>query len=468
MRSREVIATSRHPLIAAIFIAAAIVLGGGGTPNPGAEVLLQLVFVAAGLAWLWVPASQGSVPMPRARSFWLLCSLVVALPLVQLIPLPPRVWTTLDGQGDRAAALALVGRAQSWQPLSHAPARTLAALLAMIPALFAFFATASLDARGRWWVAGAITAMTLVASLFGALQLSFGPSGQHHLYGGYFPTLHGFQANRNAAADVLLIGIAASAAYLMPSLVARGAHDAGRHRFARFADRRTAAIILAVLIGVLFFATLLTASRTGIALIPLVLFGAWVILLPAMADFARLRLLPVIAALGAIPVVAFAAWQTGNTALGAVAARFVQADVSRLELWRDGWFAMTEAWPFGVGVGGAQPAMIAAERLEVLDQSFPNRVHNDYLEFALEGGLLAIAILLAIFALLVAAAWRSWRERPDERHLTTLGIVILAVAAAHSLVDYPLRSMALACLIATGAGLLMSTPRRPAAIEPSA
>jgi O-antigen ligase len=467
MRSREVIAGSRHPLIASMFIAIAIVLGGGGNPSPGMEVLLQLAFVTAGLAWLWVPSTMRPFPVPRARSFWVLAFLIVALPLIQLVPLPPELWTKLGGQENRVAALALVDAGQSWQPLSQFPARTLAALLAMIPALFAFFAAASLDARGRMWIVSTIAIMTLVAALLGAAQVSLGLSGPY-LYGGNHPTLNGFQANRNAAADVLMIGIVANAAFFMPSLFARGTRGSKSPGYAVFADRRTAGIVLAALIAVLFFATMLTASRAGIVLLPLALVGVWAILYPALADYGRLRFLPAIAAVVAVPLAALAAWQTGNTALGAVASRFFVSDVSRLELWRDAWYATAQAWPFGVGVGGAQPAMIAAERLEVLDQSFPNRVHNDYLEFALEGGLLAIVVLLAIFVLLVVAAWRSWRDRPEERHLTKLGMVILILAAAHSLVDYPLRSMALACLIATGAGLLMSTPRRPAAIEPSA
>ena len=42
---------------------------------------------------------------------------------------------------------------------------------------------------------------------------------------------------------------------------------------------------------------------------------------------------------------------------------------------------------------------------------------------------------------------------------TALGIAVMAIVAAHSLVDYPLRSMALACLVGSGAGLLIRTPR---------
>jgi len=463
MRSREVIAAPRHPLIAALFLACAIVLGGGGSPSPGMEVLLQLAFVAAALAWLWVPAGHGAVPLPTARSFWLVCALVLALPLVQLIPLPPEVWTGFGGrQADRAAALALVGREQSWQPLSLSPTRTWAALLAMIPALFAFLATASLDARGRLWVVGTIVSMVVAAALFGALQLSLGPRSWH-LYVDYHPVVTGFQANRNAAADVFLIGIVAAAALLRSSLREGAVPDREHRAFARLRDRRTAWIMFVVVLAVLFFATLLTASRVGIVLLVPALAAAWLILRPSAAEPRRRRFVAAVAALIAIPVVAFAIWRVGNTALGNVAARFVFEEDDRLELWRDGWFAIVESWPFGVGLGGAQPALIAAERLEVLDPYVPNRVHNDYLELALEGGLPAIAIFAALAAILAAAAWRGWRTRRDDRHLTLLGAAILSIAAAHSFVDYPLRSMAMACLIGTGAGLLMSTPRlRPA------
>jgi O-antigen ligase len=212
----------------------------------------------------------------------------------------------------------------------------------------------------------------------------------------------------------------------------------------------------------------MTGSRTGIVLLPLALLGVWAILYPALADRGAIRFAPGIAAAVVLAGVAFVALQGGNTALGNVAERFDSFDASRRELWRDGWFAMTQAWPFGVGLGGAQPALIAAERLEVLDPMLPNRVHNDYLELALEGGLIAVALLAVIAAVLLAAFWRSWRERPEERHLTMLGLIILLVAAAHSFVDYPFRSMALACLIGTGAGLLMRAPRSLASGGPSA
>jgi O-antigen ligase len=261
--------------------------------------------------------------------------------------------------------------------------------------------------------------------------------------------------------------MAASAAWLLPSLAPRDG-PGPRSPVGVFADRRAGWIAFAGVLAVLAFAVVLTASRTGIALLPLVLAGVALMWLQLAPGRSLRRLVPALAALAAVPLVAFAALLAGNTALGKIAERFIFSDDPRRELWRDAWFAIGQAWPFGVGVGDAQPALIAAERLEVLDPTFPNRAHNDYLELALESGLLGLVLLAAIAALLAAAAWRSWRERPDERHLTVLGGAIVLVTALHSFVDYPLRSMALACLMGTGAGLLIGTPRKLASNEPSA
>jgi len=228
------------------------------------------------------------------------------------------------------------------------------------------------------------------------------------------------------------------------------------------------ALTLAGFTAMLLFATVLTASRMGIALLPLALLGICAMLWPALEGFGRWRWAPLAVALLAVPVIAVVALRGGNTALASVADRFLFAEDGGCELWRGAWFAIQQNWPLGVGMGGAQPALVAAERLEVLNASVPNRVHNDYLELALEGGLPALLLLAAIAGVLAWAAWRNWRERPDQRHFTAFGAIVLFVVAAHSFVDYPLRSMALACLAGTGAGLLIGTPRRLADSQPAA
>jgi O-antigen ligase len=438
--------TALRPAFAAAFVAAAMILGGGGSPNPATEILLQLLWAVVAIAWLWLP---GSARLSGERVPWAIAALALLVPCLQLVPLPPALWHAVPGQEDRVAALALVGGADRWQPLTLSPSRTLAGLLALLPPVWLFLLTAGLDLRGRDWLLRTIVAVGLAAVLLGTLQVSLG-AGAPRIYPASNTTLTGFQANKNAAADVFLIALVAAGLALATAL--RPAHRDGsplRPGGARAAWLGFGGIALALLT-----ATALTQSRAGILLAPVALAGAWVILSPALGLAGGRRWLPV-AGVAAALLAGFAAVRF-NAALGASFARFAAEDDFRRELWRDAWFALDRNWPFGLGLGGAANALIAAERLEVVDPSVPNRVHNDYLEFMLEGGMPALAIVAAIAVLLVWAARRRWRESPKARGHTVCGLTVLAIVALHSLVDYPLRSMALACLTGVGAGLLFA------------
>lgn len=127
------------------------------------------------------------------------------------------------------------------------------------------------------------------------------------------------------------------------------------------------------------------------------LLAIWLMLRRAGGATARrARLAPFAAAVLFLATLAALALNGGNTARGRVAGRFAFDGDFRSELRRDTLFA--------VGLGGFQPAMLAAERLEVLEPSRPNRAHNDYLEFVLGGGLPAVLIGCAIMTLIAARA----------------------------------------------------------------
>ncbi|MEP6868021.1 MAG: O-antigen ligase family protein, partial [Novosphingobium sp.] len=126
--------------------------------------------------------------------------------------------------------------------------------------------------------------------------------------------------------------------------------------------------------------------------------------------------------------------------------------------------AMRQYFPFGSGMGTFQPVFEAAERLEVVTYSKTGRAHNDLLELAIEGGAFGLALLTMISAILANAARQAWASRHSERSSggraqVLFAIAALAVIALHSQVDYPLRSMSLAFVAATCAGLLMPLPR---------
>lgn len=428
------------------YLAGLIAFGGGGSPAPLAELVCELLAVLALAGWL-LASPRADLVRPGGLLAVVLLALVV--PLIQLLPLPPGIWQSLPGRGDIVAALELAGTADSWQPLTIAPYRTLAALLALAPPLvMLWFAARSTD-RELFGLVTAVAAMCLVAVVVGAGQLAQGPGGWLDFYAtGDTGILHGFNANRNTAADILLVGIVALAALWSQW------HPA---------QARVPSLALAGLGALLVLGVFLTGSRSGIALTPLALGFALAIVrtdkggpgkLPGRKAWLALSMLGLAAA------AAFWWWRT-NPAIARVLARFDFAGEFRPELWRDAWYAVWQYWPVGSGLGTFIPAMLPSERLEVVDATLPNRAHNELLELALEGGLPLLACWGVVAAIVL---WRLPRALSAGSNLPRqyglLAAAILSIAALHSLVDYPLRSMAMASLVAMAVGIVLSAGSR--------
>jgi O-antigen ligase len=438
--------------LVALFVLFFLFLGGGGTPNPITELLLEIVFVGIAAAWLWWPGASADEGERADPLLVLLIAILLAVPVLQLVPLPPSVWSVLPGRQNEVASLALVDQQDTWRPLSLSASRTLASLLAIVPALGCAYAVARMTVRGRRLILVAIAVMTVLGSLLGVLQLVAGDRGINLYSQFHAGWVTGFQANKNAEADVLLIGLLAIVALVAP-YVADGAR-----RFPLAFDRRG---MLALTGGVVLFllaATAMTGSRAGAALIAVGVVFALAILLTA-TGLRRHRsgglgwlviAVPVVLLGLAAAVFAF----SGDTALTRLGARFTDAPDVRLQIWQDAWFALKQYWPAGFGMGGFEPAMLPAEQLQYLDVTMPNRAHNDFLELGLEAGLLGYMMLAAATTVCLAMAWRSWRGNPAARPQVVFALGVLIVITLHSFVDYPLRSMALACLAGVAGGML--------------
>ena len=113
-------------------------------------------------------------------------------------------------------------------------------------------------------------------------------------------------------------------------------------------------------------------------------------------------------------------------------------------------------------MGDFGSAILAGERLEVVRETLPNRAHNDFLELAVEAGVFGLAVLGVVAAILGLAARQALRRAATgSAALAIFAIAALGLLALHSLVDYPLRSMAMACLGAACAGLLLGPRTSP-------
>lgn len=421
----------------------ALVLGGGGSPAPLPELALQIAVAALALAWWWLqprPVFTGI-----ARPALVIGGVLLVLPLVQLVPLSPLLWQALPGRGNARDALDLVGSAQDWRPLSLSPQRTLAALLAVIPAVIMLVMASTADRHGRARLIATIAVGALATMVLGAAQISGGPDSALRLYGAGTTFLEGFQANHNSTADVLLLGLIAATAWIRESALGKG----------RLPNRRGVVLCLGLAVTLLLgLGVVLTASRMGIALLPVAAFANVLLLRPWLVWSGRTLAagLAIAAVTGLVGVLAL----SRDDMLGRVGARFAITGEQRPDLWADSLSAARDYFPAGVGMGNFVPALLAGERLEVVQAAVPNRAHNDYLELLVEAGLAGIAALSIVAAALGRTLWQARRNLPTgSRALAVVGGMSLLVLALHSLVDYPLRSMSIALAAAACAGIVM-------------
>ena len=368
-----------------------------------------------------------------------LLAAVVAIPLIQLIPLPPAVWTSLPGRDQMVLALELAGLDPGWVPLSVSPDRTLSSALALAPPAAFFLAVLSLSHIQRERLVQVCIAATVVGILLGAAQLA---SGRDSLYLWSWTdagSVTGFFANRNHLASLLLIAL--------PFALILGAATLRRR------DQRTTALWFGALFaGLVVVALAAIRSRAGITLFAPVMVAS---LLAAWIAAGRGRpgpgLLVLVGSVGA------ALTAVAVLALPPILARFDTEN--QLEGRSDRWPLIAEAaqtyLPLGSGIGSFDSVYRSVEPLEELDSTFFNQAHNEYLETWLEAGWLGIGVFLAFLVWYSRRCWTAWKAPPsregDLQRAASIGIGFLLL---HSAGDYPLRTVTLAVVFAMCCGLL--------------
>jgi O-antigen ligase len=429
-------------LIAGTFFSIALLFGGGGSPSPFAELVVQIAALIAVGAWFWVRADSPRRPLDQL--LWIGAGTLVLIPAIQLVPAPPAVWANLPGRENVVAAITFIGRADEWRPTSIAPARTVASLLSLIPPLAMLWFASQLRSHERTKLLWVVAGVGLISAILATLQLT--TSNALIFYQPDQPTRPpGIMASRNAQADLLL--------FAMLATIALAALPDPR------ASRSTRFIIAGVVLAVLVTALLLSGSRAGLVMLFIPLIAAarlWYAPSRAKAKSDRRRWLLI----GAATLLAFGGLglvARDNAMVGSTLERFsANTDARFNEIWPDAVEAARVMWPAGGGMGTFIPAFESVESLEVVNESEPNRAHNDYLEFAIEGGLAAVLLLgvgIPVLLWRTIQATRGSRGRPAEP-VIVFSAAVLLVIALHSFVDYPLRAMTIAVIAGLAAGSL--------------
>lgn len=434
--------------VAPVYLFACLVLGGSAQ-GVWQNAALQLVGIAV-IAWAAAESNSDSVS-PAAKQGLLIAIFGIALVALQLIPLPPNIWTELGPRGQIADGYRALGLPLPMQSVSLDPYESLSSLLGVIPPLAIFCAMVRLKAYRARWMALALVCGTLAAILLGALQVT--SQAQQSPWYLYRDTNRGsavgFFANANHMATLLVITI--------PFLAAIGAAARTGNR-----QRHLAVVALCAGMGLVVLVGLaLNRSLAGYGIALPVLAASALIVLPRdsrwriwVVALAALLVIAAVAALQTVPI--------GGTKFGEDATTSVQ---SRAEILTRSSRAISEFMPFGSGLGTFREVYHLFEQPSEVTTTYVVHAHNDYVELALEMGVGGVIVLMLFLAWWWASARRAW----STANVGPFGLAATIASASvlvHSLVDFPLRTAAIASCFGMCLALLADR-RAPAPREPS-
>jgi O-antigen ligase len=432
-------------LTTVVLLALAILFGGASRSNALRIAVIQLA--ALPVLVIAIEAFVKADLWPRHRFAMTLVGSALAIPLIQLIPLPPALWTGLPGRDAGVLALELTGLAPGWSPLSLTPDQTWAAFLGLLAPAAVFVAVLTLEPIWRRRLIWIVLAGSVAGIVLAALQGATG--GARALYPWDWTSsevISGLFANRNhlatfCAATLPLAAVLAASAFRQSQR--RGQPQGGMPP--------------AVWLGLLYVVLMVIAlgavrSRAGILLLPIAMALG---LLAAWVASGRGRPSPVLLALtagGAAAVLALgifaivpimAAFDTGGEAEG------------RFEDWPTVIQAAQAYLPVGSGLGSFDPVYRSFEPLQRLDATYFNQAHNDYLEILLETGWFGMVALGGFLVWFARRSWTAWTAPAGgDGDLARAGGITVLVILLHSGADYPLRTMTISVLFALCCALL--------------
>lgn len=366
-----------------------------------------------------------------------------AIPLVQLVPLPPAAWSALPGREEGLLALEIAGLTPRWAPISVAPDMTWRSFLALLPGAAVFLGALLTGERWQQRYVHLVFLGLAVSFLLGLAQVLVSSS--------FYPwptttrgTVAGLFANRNHLATLCVVSLP------LASAIIGGAGRPGSGEKMAFGIGVAVVAVAVVTVGA-------TQSRAGVGLLgpSLVLSGliAW-----AAAGKARLGPAPLAlagAAGAGLLIVAL-------LGLNPILDRFDSSapPEARFERWPTVVEAAEAHLPTGAGFGSFARVYRQVETLEGLGPTFFNQAHNEYLETWLEGGWLSVGLLIAFiiwFGRRARAAWSAPAgPTADMARAASVGLLMILL---HSGIEYPLRTVTLMAVFALLAAILELGPR---------
>ena len=460
-RAADFLASSRAHFLALVAFALLVAVTGGGSRGDIQSLVvlrpLSVLFAAFAIS------QMGTEQFRSVRVPFLIVAALMAIALLQLVPLPYAMWSGLPGREDVVRLDELAGLGQIARPLSLDPGSTWNTFFALFVPLGAIALTSLQGGKESWKILSIIAAIALIGVVVGILQVL----GLHSFYL-YRITSVGFPvglfSNRNHFAMLL--------AFLIPCL----AYIVTSHP--RFSQSPQAVGAVAMIIALLLPLVVLTGSRAGVLLaIPAIAIAGWLMMrgkaFGSMLERFKPRqrrlfktgliMLVAVSAVLLATILFFSGQATGLTRLFESSS----AEEMRYQYLPIFMRIIGDFLPLGSGFGSFETLFYGYEPTEDLTARYMNQAHNDLAQILMEAGILGGLLVVIGLAWLTWSLWQIARAA-DARSLDRAVFFAFAIAVflAGSLVDYPLRSPLGAMVFAILTALVGMTSRTSRRVGP--
>ena len=384
----------------------------------------------------------------RYRTLFIFAGLMLGAVTLYLILVPFPIWTLLPGHGLIEQIDSAAGIKDAHRTIAINPVAGFDTLLWFFTPAAVLILGAQLNSKERDLLLPIIIGLVVLSGFIGLAQSLGSSSGSLYFYQ---VTNHGSPvglfANRNHQAITL--------AMAFPMLIVFAQRSVGQSNNVR----RWIAFSIGLFVVPLL---LVTGSRAGVFAGIFGVAAAAVIYRRPKSEATKNR------------TFSTQSWQTIFVfviilGLGAVTNLFSRAAAidrifndseqeSRLAFWKPVAAMAQHYMPTGTGPGGFADSYRTIEPLSLLDFTYLNRAHNDWLEIFTEFGLIGATLMFAVVSWVTALGIKAFIDhRKGQSDLyACLGFVIIVILCIGSITDYPLRTPSIAAVAVLAAIWLSS------------
>lgn len=349
--------------------------------------------------------------------------IIILTCLLQLVPLPPDIWSNIQGRDSVAQAFDTLGIARPWLPISLTPEITRFSLLDFLPpiAIITIFAN-GITQESLIKSVKFILAISIISIFLGLLQFSTSQDIFYLYEVTNDKSLVGFFSNRNHLVTLLLVAFPFAVSLLYQR-----------------SDTQKRSLLLALPLAIIF-GIILVGSLFGYVLaLPVILLSLFIYATQKRINFVPLYIFIILG----FAITAIDTLLLNGYILGLIKTVATLAFDQRVEFTFLTYEVARDYFPMGSGLGSFENVY---KQYSHVGTRFVNHAHNDFIEILLEFGVFGVIYLIAFILYLVRMTLNVADSNLDVSIFAWPAVIGIGVITLHSFVDYPLRTIAISSL----------------------